>query len=307
MNLTTASDGRINLHIWRTGITYEQQKGAIYRKEWNNILFSVLPQPQEEKEILYYDIRQLLPYPNNTFDAVFALHIIEHLTPAEGESFVKELFRVLKPNGIVRLSTPDLEDVCRNYLQQLEANLANPSQENLVKYDWAVLELLDQLVRDKSGGLMVEAIKNNHYDPEYSKTRYGDVFEEFYLPPPQKKKSQKVIPNPNWKQKIKNSFPVRKIKGAVRKINSFYQDKTKEKHQEISQNPRKSKEINLWMYDRLSLQRLLNKIGFREITQQSYKSSQISNWEKYNFDQSNFGDNAIEPSLYMEGKKPSNI
>ena len=304
MNLTTTSDGKINLHIWRTGITYKQQKEAIYSQEWNNLLFSVLSPPQKEKNIQYYDIRQSLPYPNNTFDTVFALRIMEHLTPGEGENFIKEIFRVLKPQGIVRLSTPDLEDVCRNYLKQLEVNVANPSLENIVKYDWAVLELLDQMVRDKPGGLMVEAIKNNHYDLEYSKTRYGDVFAEFYLPPTQKKKTQKSKQSSNWKQKIKNSFPIKKIKGAVRKFKSFYKNKAKEKQQEINQDPRQSKEVHLWMYDRLSLQKMLNKMGFREITQQSYKSSMINNWEKYNFDKSNFGDYPLEPSLHMEGKKP---
>ena len=59
------------------------QKGQIYRREWNNLLFSIYAQPPEEKDLYYYDVRKPLPYPDQIFDNVYLFHILEHLTPEE--------------------------------------------------------------------------------------------------------------------------------------------------------------------------------------------------------------------------------
>ena len=59
--------------------------------------------------------------------------------------------------------------------------LRTNTKENIFKYEWSVLELVDQIVRDVSGGLMIEAIKIGHFDPQYAKIRFGDVFNEFYV------------------------------------------------------------------------------------------------------------------------------
>ena len=166
--ITHTPDGRAYLHIWRTGKSYARQKETLYRREWTNVLFSMLPQPSDEADILYHDVRKPLPFAGESFEAAYALHIIEHLTPAEAGSFVSELYRVLKPGSIVRISTPDLEDICRSYLRQLDECRNSRSGLNLVRYRWAVLELLDQLVREQSGGLMAQASALGDFDPEFA-------------------------------------------------------------------------------------------------------------------------------------------
>ena len=133
----------------------------------------------DESDVRYHDVRKPLPFADKTFDAAYALHIIEHLTPAEAASLVNELYRVLKPGGILRISTPDLEDICRSYLQQFDECRTSRSNLNMVRYRWAVLEVLDQLVRERSGGLMAQACAVGDFDPEFAKRRYGDVFDEF--------------------------------------------------------------------------------------------------------------------------------
>ena len=177
--ITLTKDGRAYLHIWRTGRAYARQKEALYRREWTNVLFSMQPQPADESDVRYHDVRKPLPFPDNTFHAAYALHIIEHLTPAEAASLVTELYRVLKPGGIVRISTPDLEDICRSYLRQLDECRASRSDLNMVRYRWAVLELLDQIVREQPGGLMTQASASGDFDPEFAMKRFGDVFDEF--------------------------------------------------------------------------------------------------------------------------------
>ena len=291
-------EGRANLHIWRTGQSYARQKSAVYLKEWTNLYFSVLPQPRSEP-VYYGDVRKGLPFSDGTFDAVFALHIIEHLTPDEGKNFAAEIYRVLKPGGHVRISTPDMENICREYIFRLETCLAEPSAGNTMKYDWIMLELLDQWVRDKSGGLMSETIRNGYFDYEYAKYRYGDVFDEFYQ---SSAESPSPTPKKNLVQKILSAHPKKLYRFIRNKISALFRNNRERKLQDLLLDPRRSLEINKWFYDRLSLKLLLEGAGYKDYSVKSYKDSDIPHWERYNLDQSNHGDHAIEPSIYVEAR-----
>ena len=58
------------------------------------------------------------------------------------------------------------------------------------------------------------------------------------------------------------------------------------------------------MYDRLSLRFLLEEAGFVEIHQTDFKRSRIPNWDRYDLDCSNLAERPIDPSVYVEGRKP---
>jgi SAM-dependent methyltransferase len=47
---------------------------------------------------------QFLPFPDNLFDTVISIDVLEHV--ADSSKFISEIYRVLKPNGKVILSTP---------------------------------------------------------------------------------------------------------------------------------------------------------------------------------------------------------
>ncbi len=304
MRVQRTADGRTNLHIWRAGQGYEAQKGAILRKEWTNLYCSILPQPTGEDVIQYHDVRKPLPFPDATFDAIYAFHIIEHLTPREAKHFVRELHRTLRPGGVCRLSTPDLEDICRAYLNCLEAFLVDPSDKNVMNYHWSKLELYDQIVRDKSGGGMSEAVLAGYYDPEYARRRFGDVFSEFGPEQPSaasegQSKGRQLI------QRLMGMTPHRLYSGITRRVrNRFVRWRRRKTLRLLRTDPRATLESNKWLYDQLSLRLLLEDAGFGRPVRKTYETSDIVNWERYDLDRSNLGDHAIEPSLYVEARKP---
>ena len=59
------------------------------------------------------DVRGGLPFEGVEY--IFAEHFIEHLTLAEGLAFLRECRRVLAPEGILRLSTPNLDWVWQTH------------------------------------------------------------------------------------------------------------------------------------------------------------------------------------------------
>jgi predicted SAM-dependent methyltransferase len=62
------------------------------------------------------DLRSPLHYADSSVDLIFNEHFLEHITREEGEQFLKECYRVLKPGGVLRVSTPDLRWAIAQYI-----------------------------------------------------------------------------------------------------------------------------------------------------------------------------------------------
>ena len=93
-----------------------------------------------------------LPYPDNNFDVVYSSHVLEHFTREHANFLLGEAYRVIKPHGILRVVVPDLEGSCREYLRILAMPDTDPGKAD--KYEWIIIELLDQLVRSFPSGQM---------------------------------------------------------------------------------------------------------------------------------------------------------
>lgn len=52
---------------------------------------------------------------NNSVDLLYASHLIAYFSREEFKNILKEWFRVLKPGGILRLATPDFDDMTTLY------------------------------------------------------------------------------------------------------------------------------------------------------------------------------------------------
>jgi len=65
--------------------------------------------------IVHADVRRGLPYKDATVRYIYSSHMIEHMPRWQGLALVKECRRVLMPDGVLRLATPDLAQVVDAY------------------------------------------------------------------------------------------------------------------------------------------------------------------------------------------------
>lgn len=127
--------------------------GNRFHRDWVNIDIVA-----RGRFVRQHDVRERLPFADATFSVVYHSHVLEHLTPDRGRALLRECHRVLKSRGILRVAVPDLETIARLYLENL-SGARNGDPDAAARYDWIVLELLDQMTRDESGGEMGRYLK----------------------------------------------------------------------------------------------------------------------------------------------------
>lgn len=79
--------------------------------------------PQKHQTLLkqttqHLDVTKEFNLESNFFDYIFTEHVIEHMSYSDGVNMLTESYRVLKPGGRIRISTPDLEFLIRMYLEK---------------------------------------------------------------------------------------------------------------------------------------------------------------------------------------------
>ena len=67
-------------------------------------------------DILNHDVRNPLPFQDNSLSVVYASHLLEHLYLEEAKRLLRDCFRVLHPNGILRMVVPDLRAIVLEYM-----------------------------------------------------------------------------------------------------------------------------------------------------------------------------------------------
>jgi predicted SAM-dependent methyltransferase len=67
---------------------------------------------------LQHDATKPFPIDDGCFEWVYAEHLIEHIPLAHGIEFLREMQRVLKTGGFIRLSTPDLGRYAAGYVDR---------------------------------------------------------------------------------------------------------------------------------------------------------------------------------------------
>jgi predicted SAM-dependent methyltransferase len=88
--------------------------GTDYKDGWINIDNN--SDNNIEKLDLNWDLRNPLPFSDDSVDFIFNEHLIEHLTVNEAQVVIKDLVRILKPGGVLRIAMPDLAEAVDQYI-----------------------------------------------------------------------------------------------------------------------------------------------------------------------------------------------
>ncbi len=121
----TNADGKLLLHIGC---------GEINSPEFVN----VDAQPYPHVHVIKNDVTNLPMFESGSVDLVYMCHILEHLTATELSATLTEMKRILKPNGVLRVSVPDFDriiDIYQDAGRQVQAIRSPLLGSHLNAYD----------------------------------------------------------------------------------------------------------------------------------------------------------------------------
>ena len=270
--------------------------GSRFHPDWINIdVVAASP------GIIRHDLSKGIPLDDASCDAVYHSHLIEHLRREDVKPFLRECRRVLKPGGVMRIATPDLESICRTYLAKLEgASRGDIASHH--DYEWIVLELLDQLVRERRGGQMRDFLANTPLPNDaFVHARIGDEA----LRPTQSRAVSGTITRPE-KQRVASRL-LRRLKRIPQRLSQTLlrslAGPADIRALEVGRF-RLGGEVHQWLYDRYSLARLLVSTGFVEPVVRAASTSALPDWCGFQLDTRQDGTVRKPDSLFMEAIVP---
>jgi predicted SAM-dependent methyltransferase len=89
----------------------------------------VLPTTEFNRKTTFAKLKKRLPWADASVDCVYMGELLEHFTRADGEALLRESFRILRQNGIIRLRVPDNARFWRNYLSEFDESYRRPPKE----------------------------------------------------------------------------------------------------------------------------------------------------------------------------------
>jgi predicted SAM-dependent methyltransferase len=90
--------------------------GAYHIDGWVNVDLTIADHPD-----VVADLTATLPFRDGSFDYIHSEDFIEHIDFVQGQAFLRECARVLRPSGVLRLLTPDLAALIRRVYLGREA------------------------------------------------------------------------------------------------------------------------------------------------------------------------------------------
>ncbi len=75
---------------------------------------------------IYWDLNKKLPFRNDEFETIYSSHVLEHFSFKELQRLLAELYRILKPGGIMSVCVPDAQiyiDIYNNKKDSRKLNL----------------------------------------------------------------------------------------------------------------------------------------------------------------------------------------
>jgi hypothetical protein len=171
------------------------------------------------------------------------------------------------------------------------------NREEQARYEWILLELYDQMTRNVRGGRMKYFLERELDGPmaRFVATRMGEEGNPLAL---------STVEQPTlWRTMRRVGLEATKIREALVGAFAFLLLGKKGSLAVREGFFRRSGEVHQWMYDRYSLARLLETVGFSEARRCSAGESSISGFADYGLEIVE-GRERKPDSLYMEARKP---
>ena len=279
--------------------------GTVCHPDWINLDIQPLV-----PHVRQWDVTLGLPCGDEEVDVCYSSHVVEHLCPADAEGLLRHCHRVLKDQGIVRIVVPDLEGIVREYVAALDrvdrGDALAPSD-----HEWIVMELLDQMVRVKSGGEMLRYLTSGTIPNEaFIKSRIGADAEDMMKRGPSTSDSPLTAVSRGVGRRLREALGQA---GGIPRVARYLRKEFgvlicgallgKHGVEAIREALfRTSGECHRWMYDRVSLKRLFERSGFSQIRVCTAFESHIESFASYGLDVVR-GQIRKPDSLYMEARK----
>jgi predicted SAM-dependent methyltransferase len=248
--------------------------GTTFHPDWDNFDLVAV------EGVRSLNLLSTFPIADSSVRACYSSHVLEHFSRSYAPRFLAEINRVLKPGGVVRIVVPDLEQIARNYIRELDAAVVDVPGASF-RHEWMTMELLDQMTRTFSGGFMGRLWKARPLDAK--DLIVGRLGQEAG----------------RWIE----YFDLKISEGEMQSLDAktIYDQPDSTTEEVISFRGRG--EVHQWMYDRISLKLLLERGGFSEITICRADESRIPLFDSYYLDKDEQGSIRKPDSLFVEGIK----
>jgi SAM-dependent methyltransferase len=133
---------RLQKQFWLAKLLHKM--GILSDRRWRAL--NMLP-----KDICSWNLERGIPFSNDLFDVVYHSHFLEHLNNDHALKFLRDCYRVCKPNGIIRIVVPDLQHIINSYMDAI-SGINVERGDAWEQYDAALYDLFDQMVRKNSTG-----------------------------------------------------------------------------------------------------------------------------------------------------------
>jgi len=270
--------------------------GGIYvtSNDWINVDYV-----SSDSHVQAANLLETLPFKSNSISLVYSSHFLEHIPLYQIPSFLRECHRVLEPGGVIRLVLPDFEEMCREYLGQLDRG-------DYTKAKLCVIDIVDQCVRLERGGELAKIYK------EYSQDLAGNDLIRDYL----YSRNGQYLPLPSA---LSQSTRFTRLINSLAKPNLFikkflYQLNMVRINILISLLPKAFREQNVsfasigerhhWLWDFYQVKSVLDEIGFDNVQRCDFNTSQVPDFPFKPLDANS--DNRPrkgQQSMYLEAMK----
>jgi hypothetical protein len=208
------------------------------------------------------------------------------LSQQDARRLLGECHRVLRSGGILRIVVPDLEGIAAAYLK----SLTGPRED----HRWMVVEMIDQLVRTKPGGEMHSLLTSRDVpNASFIVGRVGMDAEGLLA-------GKRATANPTTRSWRHIARRAREELAAVMAALVLGEEGRAGLREGLF---RRSGQVHLWMYDRVSLADLMIECGFASPRVCPAGESGIAGFSASNFDVVD-GRVRKPDSLFMEAVKP---